>query len=85
MDKTRANMRQMQEAIDGDNIVSRELKDYISRLQDKLAKVRSLGGSYSQIDLSPYIKDIQRRELEQSETVIESRQRAGIGKTARSI
>ncbi|MBN2064262.1 MAG: hypothetical protein JW745_05625, partial [Sedimentisphaerales bacterium] len=73
------------EAIEGDNILSRELKDYISRLQEKLAKVRSLGGSYSQIDLSPYIKEVQSRELEQTETVIESRQRAGIGKAARSI
>ena len=50
-------IKQLQDAMENESI-TRELKDYISRLQEKLAQVRRLGGNYGRIDFSPYMHDI---------------------------
>lgn len=84
MENTGNKMRQLQQAVEGDGSITGELKDYMARLQDKLARVRSLGGDYGRVDFSPFVKAIQDQEMSAT-VVVESKQRARSGKVARSI
>ena len=56
-DKKSNKLEQLQDAIENEAI-NRELKDYVSRLQEKLRKVRSFGGNFRNVDFSPYVNDI---------------------------
>ena len=56
-DNQSKKIEQLQDAIENENIDS-ELKEYVSRLQEKLRKVRSFGGNFRNIDFSPYMNDV---------------------------
>lgn len=52
-----SKIQQLQDAMENESITS-ELKEYITRLQEKLAKVRRLGENYGRIDFSPYMYEV---------------------------
>ncbi len=56
-DKKINKIDQLQEAIENETI-NQELKEYVSRLQEKLRKVRSFGGNFREVDFSPYMNDV---------------------------
>ncbi len=85
--KNESKIQQLQDAIENDSMTG-ELKAYIARLQEKLAKVRSKGGSYGRIDFSPYMKNLSAElssEPEAVTTILETRHRINRGKTTKAI
>ena len=58
MEEIKSNkIEQLQDAIENETI-DKELKEYVSRLQEKLRKVRSFGGQFREVGFSPYITDV---------------------------
>ncbi len=85
--KEEKTIEQLQEAIENNSVTS-ELKAYIARLQEKLAKVRSRSGNYGQIDFSPYIKRISSEigcQQEPQPAILESSCRRRRDKTSNAI